>query len=206
MIKKALCIGNANYPGRNALKNPANDATDLANKLDILGFSCMVLTDADAKTMDEALQDFASSLCGAEVGLFFYAGHGMQIEGDNYLTAINSDFRTERNAKFSSLRLDKIIDILEKGDNATSIIILDACRDNPFEHLWGRGSKALGLAPVYAPKGTIIAFATSPGEIALDGTGSNGLFTGALLQHIDKQNVTIEDLFKRVRNTVSAAT
>jgi Caspase domain len=97
------------------------------------------------------------------------------------------------------------IEVLEKGDNRTSIIILDACRNNPYERRWKRGG-ALGLAPVYAPKGTIIAFATSPGETAYDDNGSNGAFTSALLSHISKQDLTIEDLFKRVRNTLSAMT
>src|SRR5207245_2583668 len=100
------------------------------------------------------------------------------------------------------------IEILEQGANHTSILILDACRNNPFERKW-RGVGMVGtrgLAPVYAPKGTIIAFATSPGQVALDGEGTNGAFTSALLRHIDAQDLTIEDLFKRVRNTLSAFT
>ena len=155
--------------------------------------------------MDDALKEFATDLSGAEVGLFFFAGHGMQISGENYLTAIDTDFHSETDAKFSSLPLNKVIDVLDLGDNATSIIILDACRNNPYERQW-RGIESLGLAPVYAPKGTIIAYATSPGQTASDGNNKNGAFTSALLNHIGHQNLTIEDLFKRVRNSLSALT
>jgi uncharacterized caspase-like protein len=204
MIKKALCIGNAQYPEA-PLKNPVNDATDLTQKLKALGFSCNLCEDASFRSMDDALKEFASELSGAEVGLFFFAGHGMQIYGENYLAAVDTDFDSETDAKYSSLSLNKVIDVLEKGDNATSIIILDACRNNPYERRW-RGGEYLGLAPVYAPKGTIIAFATSPGQVASDGGHRNGAFTSALLNHLSNQNLTIEDLFKRVRNTLSAKT
>jgi|SRR5215213_1435421 len=204
MIKKALCIGTAQYPEA-PLKNPVNDATDLSRRLEALGFSCQLCLDGSHRSMNEALKDFASELSGAEVGLFFFAGHGMQISGENYLTAVDTDFTSETEAKYSSLSLNKVIEVLEKGDNATSIIILDACRNNPYERRW-RGGEFLGLAPVYAPKGTIIAYATSPGQTASDGDNKNGAFTSALLNHIDNQNLTIEDLFKRVRNTLSAMT
>jgi len=204
MIKKALCVGNALYPEA-ALKNPGNDATDLASKLGALGFLCKLITNATFRGMEDALKEFASELSDAEVALFFFAGHGMQISGDNYLTAIDTDFHSETHAKYSSLPLNKVIDLLDRGNNATSIIVLDACRNNPYERRW-RGGEYLGLAPVYAPKGTIIAYATSPGQIASDGSNKNGAFTSALLNHIDQQNLTIEDLFKRVRNTLSAMT
>jgi len=204
MIKKALCIGNAAYR-EEALANPTNDARDVAGQLKALGFECIELTDATITEMQEALKRFSENLGDAEVGLFFFAGHGMQIDGDNYLTAVNTDFDKELDAKYSSLPLNKVIDTLERGENPTSIIILDACRNNPYERRW-RGVSSRGLAPVYAPKGTIIAYATSPGQVASDGHGSNGAFTAALLKHVARQNVSIEDLFKRVRNTLSAAT
>jgi len=204
MNKKALCIGNAVYP-EEPLRNPANDADTLSSKLRVLGFECDHRCDATIKEMHTALREFADGLKDSEVGLFFFAGHGMQIDGDNYLTATDTDFGTEMDAKYSSLPLNKVIEVLEKGGNSTSIIILDACRNNPYERRW-RGVGSRGLAPVYAPKGTIIAFATSPGQVANDGDGDNGAFTAALLKHIGTQNVTIEDLFKRVRNTLSAST
>ncbi len=204
MIKRALCIGNAQYPD-SPLKNPTNDSNDLAVKLEALGFEVTLCTDVNHRAMDESLTQFSLDLKESSVGLFFFAGHGMQIDGVNYLTATDTDFSTEINAKFSSLSLNKVIEVLEKGVNATSIIILDACRNNPYERQW-RGSDSWGLAPVYAPKGTIIAYATSPGQTASDGSGRNGAFTSALLSHISHQRLTIEDLFKRVRNTLSLST
>jgi len=204
MIKKALCIGNAAYP-EEKLKNPVNDAQDVASQLEALGFHCITLTDSTSIKMEESLSQFSDSLEETEVGLFFFAGHGMQIDGLNYLTAIDTNFEKELDAKFSSLALGKVIDTLERGDNSTSIIVLDACRSNPYERRW-RGVNSSGLAPVYAPKGTMIAYATSPGQIAFDGLGANGAFTAAFLKHLATQNVPIEDLFKRVRNTLSATT
>lgn len=205
MIKKALCIGNAQYPAGAELRNPTNDASDLSQKLNALGFESRLCTDETYKGMDVALQAFASDLSDAEVGLFFFAGHGMQIDGENYLAGIDTNFDTEIDAKHSSLRLNKVIDVLNRGKNNTSIVILDACRSNPYERRWRDGT-SLGLAPVYAPKGTIIAYGTSPGEFASDGYDNNGAFTGAILKHITEQDFRIEDLFKRVRNTLSAMT
>ena len=204
MIKKAFCIGNGAY-SEEALANSINDSNALSSQLEALGFSCIVFNDAKIVEMQKALKLFTNELVEAEVGVFFFAGHGMQIDGDNYLTAIDTDFDKEIDAKYSSLPLNKVIEVLEKGSNSTSIIILDACRNNPYERRW-RGVASRGLAPVYAPKGTIIAFATSPGQVAHDGHGDNGAFTASLLKHIASQNVTIEDLFKRVRNTLSATT
>lgn len=202
--KIALCIGNANYP-ESSLKNPCNDANDVATSLQLLGFVVQKLTDASTVEMDDALRRFSDDLSKAQIGLFFFAGHGMQIEGTNFLTAVNSNFETELDAKHSSLPLEKVLEVFEKASNSTSIVLLDACRDNPYERQW-RGTGTPGLASIYAPRGTIIAYATSSGQTASDGTGRNGAFTAALLQHISTQNVSIEDLFKRVRNTLSAST
>jgi hypothetical protein len=204
MNKLALIIGNGIYP-ESPLKNPVNDAEAIKLKLDNLGFTCLLCKDATNQQMEEHLKDFGAYLSENEVGLFFFAGHGMQIQGKNYLTAINTNFDKEIDAKYSSLPLDKVIEVMEAGSNLTNIIILDACRNNPYERKW-RGTDSLGLAPVYAPKGMIIAYATSPGQYASDGRGQNGAYTSALLQHIAMQDITIEDLFKRVRNTLSSST
>lgn len=204
MKKAALLIGNNAYPDA-TLKNAVNDALRLGEKLQKLNFECIVRTDTANAEMETALKEFSDALKIAEVGLFFFAGHGMQISGKNYLTAINTKFDTEITAKHSSLSLDQVIDTMDAGANRTSIIVLDACRNNPYERKW-RSSDALGLAPVYAPRGTLIAYATSPGQFASDGTGGNGAYTEALLQHIGAQDTSVEDLFKRVRNTLSSAT
>ncbi len=201
----ALVIGVAEYPDGNDLKNPVNDATDLAAKLRSYGFEVIMVTNCRAVDMTKGLKAFGALLQSHDIGLFFFAGHGMQIEGQNYLLGIDTDMDTETDAKHSSLALDKVVDVMARSKASTKIIILDACRNNPWERRWHRGQGTRGLASVYAPKGTIIGFATSPGEVAYDGVGRNGTYTAALLQHIDTPDCSIETMFKRVRNTVAAA-
>jgi hypothetical protein len=204
MKKIALIIGNSTYPD-SPLKNPVNDAIAVQERLTRLGFKTLKRTDATNKRMEEGLNKFSSHLNFCEVALFFFAGHGMQIDGKNYLTAIDTKFDKEIDAKYSSLPLDKVIEIMENGTNQTDIIMLDACRNNPYERRW-RGVDSRGLAPVYAPKGMIIGYATSPGQVAYDGDGENGAYTDAFLKHVSTPDITIEDLFKRVRNTLSSST
>ena len=202
----ALVFGNANYINGGNLQNPVNDAEDIAKKLKAYGFHTIVAKDATHKEMDKSLKEFKELLKTNDVGLFFFAGHGMQIDGHNYLLATDTDNADETEAKHSSLSLDKVIEVMEKSSASTKIIILDACRDNPWERAWNRAAASRGLASVYAPKGTIIGFATSPGELASDGKGRNGTYTAALLQHIDEPVCTIDTIFKKVRNTVAAET
>ena len=201
----ALVIGNAAYPDGDDLANPANDATDLGAKLKGYGFEVIVATECAARDMEKQLKEFRKLLENHDVGLFFFAGHGMQVEGSNFLLALDTDMESETDAKHSSLSLDKVVDVMAKSQASTKIIVLDACRNNPWERRWHRGPGVRGLASVYAPKGTIIGFATSPGEVAYDGVGRNGTYTAALLQHIDTPDCSIETMFKRVRNTVAAA-
>ncbi len=202
----ALVMGNAEYPDHE-LSNPLNDAEDVAAKLTSYGFDVTLITDAKYSKMDKAVKASRDSLDKVDVGLFFFAGHGMQIEGTNYLLALDTDMDGEdTDAKHSSLSLDKVVEVMGKSKAQTKIIILDACRKNPWERRWNRGPESRGLASIYAPKGTIIGFATSPGETAGDGIGRNGTYTDALLQHIKTPDCTIESMFKRVRNTVAAAT
>jgi uncharacterized caspase-like protein len=174
----ALVFGNSAYQGCNALNNPVNDARDTAAKLTSYGFHVILSTDATRVEMDRKLREFREQLKTNDVGMFFFAGHGMQIEGTNYLLAVDTDTSSELDAKHSSLLLDKVIDTMAKSDASTKIVILDACRNNPWERAWHRSPAMRGLASVYAPKGTIIGFATSPGEVAEDGSGRNGTYTG----------------------------
>lgn len=204
MKQCALIIGNNAYPDA-VLKNAVNDATDIAARLTELGFTCTLATDASHKEMDQNLSVFASHLSLNEVGLFFFAGHGMQIDGENYLAAVDTNFERELDAKFSCLPLNKVIETMELGSGRTSIIILDACRNNPYERRW-RGAALRGLAPVYAPKGMIIGYATSPGQVASDGNGRNGAYSEAILSHLNQQDLSIETFFKRVRNSLSSST
>lgn len=202
----ALVIGNAAYENVDELRNPANDAQDIGRALEDNGFSVIQETDCRNADMDRALKQFRVVLGDSDVGLFFFAGHGMQIDGENYLAAVDTDGSDEIAAKHSSLPLNRVIEVMEKSGCATSIIVLDACRNNPFERAWSRSISVRGLAPVYAPRGTLIAYATSPGQVASDGSGRNGAYTSALLQHIATPDCAIENMFKRVRNTLSAAT
>jgi len=202
----ALVIGNGAYEEASKLKNPENDADDMAAQLKVSGFSVIKEIDCSYAEMDQALKRFKRTLADNDVGLFFFAGHGLQIDGENYLAAVDTDTGGEDEAKYSSLPLNRVIDVMEKASTSTSIIILDACRDNPFERAWNRSAAHRGLAPVYAPRGTLIAYATSPGQVASDGRGRNGAYTAALLQHIATPDCSIENMFKRVRNTLSAAT
>lgn len=201
----ALAVGISSYPGA-PLKNPANDAKDVTLALDQLGFTVIELIDATNEELDRAITSFRDSLNSNDVGLFYFAGHGMQIDGENYLVTIDTHFTDETTAKYSSFPLNRIIETMDKCSNNTNIIILDACRNNPFVRSWDRGEDQRGLASVYAPRGTLIAYATSPGQTAKDGKGKNGSYTEALLNHIYTPDLQIEDMFKRVRNTLSSIT
>lgn len=202
----ALVVGVANYAPPANLKNPVNDANDIESSLQGLGFTVMKLIDPTNLSLDQALHSFRENLNSNDIGLFYFAGHGLQIEGENYLAPINIDASDEITAKHSSFPLNKLLDVMNSCSNNTNIIILDACRNNPFGRAWSRNISSSELAPVNAPKGTIIAFSTSPGQTAADGKNNNGSYTEALLKHINVSDISIEDVFKRTRNTLSIAT
>ncbi|WP_059020475.1 caspase family protein [Vibrio coralliirubri] len=200
----ALVVGNNDYARDDAkLINAVNDANDISATLDSLGFSVIKLTDCKNEDLDRAMSSFEDGLNSNDVGLFYFAGHGLQIDGQNYITCIDSQLTDESAAKWTSHPINRLIEMMDRCSNKTNIIILDACRDNPYERGATRSLASTELAPMFAPKGTLIAFSTSPGEKALDGSGSNGAYTEALLKHIKKPDVTIEDIFKKVRNSLS---
>ncbi len=199
----ALIIGNANYSlAEHKLVNAVNDANDLSNKLMTLGFTVQKATDTTQIEFDQALIRFGNDLKNYQVGLFYFSGHGLQIDGLNYLTSIDTSFQDDSSAKYTSYRLDQVIERMQSAKPIINILVLDACRNNPLRTTY-RGAGDLGLAPIHAPKGTLIAFSTSPGEKALDyGAGRNSIYTGSFLKHIDDPNIPIEDFFKRVRTSV----
>src|SRR5208283_96619 len=201
----ALVIGNSSYLFAEPLRNPTNDAEDISAKLVSLGFSVITLTNATSQEMEEALHRFDKVLQTSSVGLVFFAGHGFQIYGRNYLAAIDTKMSDELSIKYSALDLDFILDVMKRAAAPTGFVILDACRNNPFVGL-SRSVASNELAPVYAPKGTLVAFSTSPGQTSSDGTCRNGLYTEALLQHIGTPNLLIETMFKRVRSTLESLT
>lgn len=194
----ALVIGNAAYPGMAALKNPVNDAKDIAAKLRRVGFEVIVRTDARQKEMLRTLTEFGDKIqAGSEV-LFFYAGHGMQVRGKNYLIPTDAEIRSEAAVSSEAIDVDQLLDKLAPA--RLSVIILDACRNNPFERRFRGGGQ--GLASINAPTGTLIAYSTAPGRVASDGDGRNGLYTQELLAAISVPGIKVEDVFKRVRANV----
>lgn len=198
----ALVIGNNNYQYTTKLDNAVNDAKSISDALVRLGYHVDFVYDCSQRVFGLKIAEFAEKLKSYDIGLFFYSGHGLQIEGKNYLTGIDTDFNDAEPAKFTSILLDEILRSMQASDLKIKIVILDACRDNPFADKY-RGLSNNGLAPVYAPKGSIIAFSTSPGERAKDAGGNNhSVYTASILKHIEDKNIPIEDFFKRVRTSV----
>ncbi|MFH1135462.1 MAG: SUMF1/EgtB/PvdO family nonheme iron enzyme [Pseudomonadota bacterium] len=200
--RAALVMGNGAYDD-SPLKNPANDARDMAASLRGMGFEVIEVVDADKRKMVESVEAFGRKLRAADVGLFFFAGHGMQIKGRNYLIPVGARVSVEADAEFEAVDAGRILGQMEAAGNRVNIVILDACRDNPL----GRGfrSSESGLARMDAPTGSYIAFSTGPGSVAADGEAENGLFSGSFLRHMRTPGLKIEDVMKRVRNDVLSA-
>ena len=206
----ALVIGNGNYANAGTLANPVNDAQAVAGALRDVGFDVALGRDLDRSTMERLLRDFLRKAGTAKVALLFYAGHGMQVDGRNYLLPVDAKIEAASDLNFETVELDKILGNLEDPARAT-IVILDACRDNPLSRSFAAKSRSsavgTGLA-AYAPlgTGTLIAFATAPGKVALDGTGTNSPFTTSLVKHLRTPNVEVRTMLTRVRADVMAAT
>jgi hypothetical protein len=195
----ALVIGNSNYKV-GYLKNPKNDATDVAQVLRDLGFAVILEIDADQKKMNTALLRFGRELTNGGVGLFYYAGHGVQVNDSNFLIPVDANIQEERDVKYKALNLAQILDEMREAQTGLNIVLLDACRDNPLAK--SSRSSTRGLARVTSPSGSIIIYATSPGAVAADGTGRNGLFSKYLLRHITTPGQTIESVIKQVSKDV----
>lgn len=199
----ALVIGNGAYSTA-PLRNPPNDARDIAQALRDLNFDVIEHVDADEKTMVEAIDAFYGKLKQSVVGLFYYAGHGMQVDGYNYLIPVGARVSSESDVRYEAIEAERVLGKMEDSGNDVNIVFLDACRDNPFARSFRSGSR--GLVRMDAPKGTFIAYATEPGSVAVDGTGRNSPFTGSLLKHLRTPGLKIEDVVKRVRVDVTAET
>ena len=203
--RTALIIGNGAYAGSAPLKNPANDARDVAAALSQLGFEVVnrqKMVDLTQKEMLSAVRAFGQRIRGGGVGLFFYAGHGMQVGGSNYLIPIDAKINNEGDVKYQSIDVSDVLIEMENANNGVNIIILDACRNNPFAAR-GFRSATNGLAQMNAPSGTLIAYATAPGSVASDGgDGRNGLYTRELIRALKTPGLPIEEVFKHVRVSV----
>jgi len=203
-MQQALVIGNADYR-KNALKNPGNDAICMAKALNKQGFNVAFYTNLGRAQMDNAIREFKRRLFAHEksVGLFYFSGHGAQVDGKSYLIPVNNDdIKTERDVEWEAVSVDKILAQMQSSNNGLQIIILDACRNNPYPSYVTKGGGKDGLANFTPPKGVIIGYATAPGEIALDTSeGRNSLYTKHLLEAI-KSNKRIDDILMSVRDPV----
>ena len=192
----ALVIGNGAYKEA-PLKNPANDARDIAATLKRLGFEVILRTNADLPTMDRAVDEFYASLKRGGTGLFYFAGHGLQVGGINYLVPVGARLQSESDARYQAVDAGRVLGKMEDAGNDLNLVILDACRNNPFARSFR--SASLGLAKMDAPTGSLIAYATAPGSVAADGDGQNGVYTKHLLKNLTTQGLSVEEMFKRVR-------
>lgn len=195
----ALVIGNSAYKDA-PLSNPVNDARAMAKALHTSGFTVLLRTDVSHRELLEAVRDFGTRLRQGGAGVFYYAGHGMQIKGRNYLIPVGSDIQREDEVAYAGLDAQAVLDKMEAAGNGVNLMILDACRNNPFVRSFR--SSTQGLAQMEAPVGTLVAFATAPGSIASDGQGANGLYTRHLLDAMSKPGSKVEDVFKQVRAAV----
>lgn len=198
----ALVIGNSAYKA-SPLKNPVNDARDMAISLRGYGFTVIERNNLTVKQIGSTLREFRSKLTAGSVALVFYAGHGVQIKGENYLPAVDADIEGGEDVPNQSLSTRQIMDVLADAKSRMNLVFLDACRDNPFARSFRSSSRGLGREN--APSGTLISFATRPGSTAADGDGRNGLYTSVLLQQIKNTNQPIEQVLKRVVTGVKAA-
>ncbi|MEM0921547.1 MAG: caspase family protein [Pseudomonadota bacterium] len=214
--KVALVIGNGAYIHASPLANPVNDAQAMSNKLESLGFETYAGFDLDKFGMERLLRDFSRASRASDVNVFFYAGHGMSVNGVNYLVPVDAAFQDETALDFEAVAVDFITRQMSLSD-AVNLVFLDACRDNPLANTLSRsmggGTRSAavnnGLAEMKVSnsgKGMAIAFATSPGEVALDGEGVNSPFTTALLRHLDAENTDIAEVFTRVTGDVYNST
>lgn len=196
----ALVVGNSKYKVA-PLRNPVNDAHDMAQALKELGFEVIYGEDLSQNAMKSSVKQFGEKLNKGGIGLFYYAGHGTQIHGRNYLIPVDAVIKTAEELVGDSVEVNSVLAQMERSHSQVNIIILDACRNNPFAR---SRSVVAGLASVKGASGTLIAYATAPDSVAADGAGRNGLYTSELLNTLSLPGTRIEDVFKRVRINVEA--
>lgn len=200
----ALVIGNAAYKEK-PLANPDNDADLIARSLRSVDFQVTLMIDANQVAMKKAILEFGRQLRATDsVGLFYYAGHGVQVDGENYLIPVDADIGDSTEVAINAVNLTELLKTMERAASRLNIAILDACRDNPFAST--TRSLVRGLAPVTAPSGTLIAYATAPGHVALDGESGNSPYTAALAENIPTPGAPLEEVFRRTRRKVLEVT
>jgi Caspase domain len=208
----ALVIGNGAYANAPRLANPANDAADIAQSLRSIGFEIVEGRDLDKRAMEQKIVEFGHKLDGASLALFFYAGHGLQVSGQNYLVPIDARLQRAGDLSFETINVNQVLAQMEV-EKRVNLVFLDACRDNPLARSFARtlgdtrsASVGRGLASIQGAVGTMIAYATQPDNTALDGAGRNSPFTAALVKHIATPGLEVRSMMTRVRADVLAAT
>ena len=191
----ALVIGNGNY-AETPLKNPVNDAIAITAKLRTLGFEVIEKHNLTQKQIGPTLREFRSKLSPGGTALFFYAGHGLQVDGTNYLPAVDADIGAEEDVPTQAIDVNKVLSVMEGGKTRVNLVYLDACRNNPYARSFRSAGE--GLAKINAPRGTLIFYATRPGSVAADGDGQNGLYTQYLLAAMSEPGLAVEQVQKRV--------
>jgi hypothetical protein len=200
--KLALIVGNSGYKNTQQLTNPVNDADAMSGVLKGLGFDVLLYKDLNLIQFKMAVDDFGHKLDNYDVGLFYYAGHGIQMNGMNYLIPIDANLVSEVEVEYDCIEADRIIAKMEASKTTTNIVILDACRNNPFQKSMSRRLARNGLAYMEAPPGTLIAYSTAPGQTASDGSSKNGLYTEALVNKISDPRLNALQVFQEVRKIV----
>ena len=203
--RKAMVIGMGDYGGNKSLDNTLNDADDMAGVLTRLGFEVTLLKNNDLRNLRTNLTNWYNSIEGNDMAIFYFAGHGMEVAGQNYLVPIDAELNSQTDAQYNTLNVNQVLDNMDERRVGMKLIILDACRDNPFKRSWSRGSEGKGLAQMRAPTGTYIAYAAAPGFTAADGGNyklNNGVFTHYLKQEIVKEGLSIENIFTNVTRSV----
>ena len=202
----ALVIGNGKYQFNNTLKNPVNDAADIAASLQRNGFTVTILTDAGRAAMEKAVRDFGAALKGPDaVGLFYYSGHGAQAEGQNYLLPVDADIQDVDELRYKAVDAESVLAKMRSAGNKLNIVVLDACRNNPFPGSSRAAEKGLSVVRVKVPE-SVIVYATDPGSTAADGTGRNSPFTAAFIASMEEPGLDISVVMKRVTSRVQADT
>ncbi len=205
--RTALVIGNSDY-SQGRLRNPINDAEDIAEVLQSAGFDVILKKDVNQKKMEGVIADFGQKIEErGGVRLFYYAGHGVQHNGENYLIPIGAEPESNADLRYKAVNLGWILDKMGEAidGNGFNVVILDACRNNPFRS-FDRNINIRGLTTPKSPIGTLISFATSPGEIASDGTGRNGTYTESLIKYIAEPGLDIKQVFDKVAEEVTKKT
>ncbi len=195
----ALVIGNGAYR-TSPLRNPVNDARGMASALRGAGFDVTEVLDGNQKQIQRAIIDFGRSLKIDDVGLFYYSGHGVQVGGRNYMIPLGAEIEVEDHVEVEGVDLARVLARMAGARNRMNIVVMDACRNNPFKQSFRFATQ--GLAEVPAPPGTYVAYAASPGQVASDGFGDNSIYTGELIRAIGLKGLEIDAVFKRVRTEV----